>query len=509
MVCLETFTKQPSRRQAKCPYCDVKACVKCTQTYLLGITEDPHCMGCRKAWSRSVLDELLLVGWLNGEYKKRRENILLDRERSRLPAAQIIIERQKEAEERVPNLQILEKEIAKINRELDAAIHRLHREQTIISDLRAGRAPTTSGGVKTSTEPKRQFVMPCPAANCRGFLSSAYKCGVCDIYCCSQCREVKGKQHDAPHECNPDVVKSVEALKKQCRNCPECGTSIFRVEGCAQMFCTQCNTPFDWTTGKKITTGAIHNPHYFEYLRKVGGGDMPRNPGDIPCGGRLPEAWAFQSRILMPIEQVIKETYVENDTKKLATELKKNVRMLYDGLRWVHHVQLVEIPRNTNNAEDMDNTDYNLRYLKQEIDEKRWKQLLQQKEKRRMKREEVRQVLEAFCATCVDIYAPLLALTTQSILNTERGRITYTIPSMDTFKSGIEKAMKQITSLRKIFNHGMLEISRRFKCQVPSMDDNLRIRSTKYSRSTGIESDPDEGEEETSATNVLVPMRAD
>lgn len=278
------------------------------------------------------------------------------------------------------------------------------------------------------------------------------------------------------------------------------------LRNCSQMFCTQCNTPFDWTTGKKITTGAIHNPHYFEYLRKVSGGEMPRNSGDIPCGGRLPDAWAFQSRILMPIEQVIKETYVENDTKKLATGLKKNVRMLYDGLRWIQHVQHVEIPRNTNNAEDMDNTDYNLRYLKQEIDEKRWKQLLQQKEKRRMKREEVRQVLEAFCATCVDIYAPLMGLTTQSILNTERGRVSYTIPSMDTFKSGIEKAMKQITSLRKIFNCGMLEISRRFKCQVPSMDDNLRIGSTKYSRSTGIESDPDEGEEETSATNVLVQI---
>jgi hypothetical protein len=84
-ICIEKFTKQPHRKEAKCPYCDIKACTTCTQTYLIGTHEDPHCMGCRRGWTREVLDTILLTTWINGDYKKRREDILFDRERSRLP----------------------------------------------------------------------------------------------------------------------------------------------------------------------------------------------------------------------------------------------------------------------------------------------------------------------------------------------------------------------------------------------------------------------------------------
>jgi hypothetical protein len=38
--------------------------------------------------------------------------------------------------------------------------------------------------------------------------------------------------------------------------------------------------------------GTIHNPHYYQFLQKQNAGVMPRNPGDVVCGG-LPEIWAM------------------------------------------------------------------------------------------------------------------------------------------------------------------------------------------------------------------------
>ena len=39
------------------------------------------------------------------------------------------------------------------------------------------------------------------------------------------------------------------------------------VRNCDQMYCIQCNTAFSWKTNQ-IETGRIHNPHYYEQLRK-------------------------------------------------------------------------------------------------------------------------------------------------------------------------------------------------------------------------------------------------
>jgi hypothetical protein len=52
------------------------------------------------------------------------------------------------------------------------------------------------------------------------------------------------------------------------------------------MWCTadNCKTAFSWNSGK-IINGTIHNPHYYEWLRRNNNGEIPRNPGDIPCGG--------------------------------------------------------------------------------------------------------------------------------------------------------------------------------------------------------------------------------
>ncbi len=456
-VCIETFTKQPSRKQAKCPYCDVKACVGCTQQYLLSITEDPHCMGCRKAWSREVMDQLLLVTWINGDYKKHRETVLTDRERSRLPAAQIIVERQKSAKERYPIRDKIMDNIRELELQIAILRSNYYTESRRIELLLAGQDPFATGtATKAREEERRVFVMPCPAGDCRGFLSQAYKCGVCDIYVCPECREVKGLQRDSPHTCDANNVATVQKMKKECRPCPECGVSIFKIEGCDQMFCTACNTPFSWTTGKKVVVGAIHNPHYFEYLRKVNGGSLPRAPGDIPCLALLPGAWEYDRQV----------------TRRFMIGGMKETTDLYQGLMQLTHIHAVEIPAVTVRAEDQDNTDYNVAYLIKNIDEARWKQLIQQKEKKRMKKDELRMRYEAFVAACVDIFGRIM---NQSRNLTRTGKEETVL-----MQRYIKETHEQFTQMVQIFNESMMEISRRYKCTVLTLDSAFKRNRTKF-----------------------------
>jgi hypothetical protein len=130
--------------------------------------------------------------------------------------------------------------------------------------------------------------------DCRGFLSSQWKCGTCDTKICNNCNELKETPdtHGIEHLCKPENVASMELLNKDTKPCPECATMIYRISGCPQMFCTNCNTPWDWGTGRKIT-GVIHNPHYYDFVRN-GREGTGRNHGDIPCGG-LPDVYTFNS----------------------------------------------------------------------------------------------------------------------------------------------------------------------------------------------------------------------
>lgn len=476
-ICTETFTKVPSRKQAKCPYCPIKACVKCTQTYLIGTHEDPHCMGCRKGWTREVLDSFCLITWLDKDYKHHRQTVLVDRERSRLPAAQIMAENMKEAEKRMPHLEAIKKELEEAHRQVALITNMLIDEQTRIAALKRGESidEGTTSTEKAVTE-KRAFVMPCPATGCRGFLSTAYKCGICENYTCPDCREVKGAHKDTAHTCDPNTVASVQALKKECKNCPECGANIFRIHGCSQMFCTNCHTAFDWGTGKKVTHGAIHNPHYYDYVRQLNGGVMPRAAGDIPCGDGLPGVWQFDR-----IMRGIPASY--NDLKN----------SLYSALRTINHIRHVEIPNQTNHAEDTDNMQYNVQYLRGLITEKRWKQVLQTREKRRMRRDEIRLRMEAICGAASDVFAYYMDAINKIPNNLPKG--TDLLKNEKVVSSEIVKQFEnlniQLGKLRTMFNKELEVVSYRYRCMTPYINVDFTLgkqradRTGKKSVSTG------------------------
>lgn len=108
---------------------------------------------------------------------------------------------------------------------------------------------------------------PCPRAGCKCLLvGTSTECPGCTARVCLACEEeeVAG----APHACSPDAVASVREIRRSTRPCPDCGASIFRISGCAQMFCTACKfCVFDFKTGMRVPAGsALHNPHMWTSL---------------------------------------------------------------------------------------------------------------------------------------------------------------------------------------------------------------------------------------------------
>ena len=273
-ICFEKFT---STRRKKVPCknheCDEECCLACFERHLLESENiDPKCMFCSENIPFSHIRDYCSNEFCNKKFHLKRTNTEYERQMSLLPTSQHLAALEVEREKYRKEIAIYDDEI----RKLRDRIWEIEREKNRVP------YPTTEG-VKNSEDNKITFTQKCPSEDCNGFLSSSWKCGICDKYYCSKCHESLRIRNDPEHECDEDTVKTIQAIKKDSKPCPKCATYIFKINGCDQMWCPNCKTAFSWKTGK-IETGTIHNPHYFQFLRDVGNGNIPRQPGDVaPC----------------------------------------------------------------------------------------------------------------------------------------------------------------------------------------------------------------------------------
>jgi hypothetical protein len=180
--------------------------------------------------------------------------------------------------------------------ECDTCIYN-QNEETVYSLKEQINTINKKGG---QIKERKIFIMKCQVNDCGGFLSQQYKCGLCTKFTCSACYMPK----DENHICNPDDVASTKMIKDETRPCPKCSTRIYKIDGCDQMWCTDCKTAFSWKTGT-IVNGNVHNPHYYEYLRNTEGSvpraDEPYNP----CGDILDEYQirAFRQKFMIHLNK--------------------------------------------------------------------------------------------------------------------------------------------------------------------------------------------------------------
>ena len=239
----------------------------------------------------------------------------------------------------------------------------------------------------TKKDEEKKFIKACPANECRGFLSSAYKCGICEKFFCSDCEIEKVSRNDEDHVCNEDIKASIAMLKKNTRPCPKCSTPIEKSEGCDQMYCIvpNCKTAFSWKTGK-IDKGIIHNPEYYRQQRELNNGEIPRNVGDNPCGG-VPE--------------------YHDVGRKLRLNNINNIHWAgYHQL--INHIRFALIRDLPTDIANVNYEDLRVKYIVGDIDEEKWKKNLKIKIKKSEKDFNIYQILDMYVHASTDLFLNLM-----------------------------------------------------------------------------------------------------
>lgn len=242
-------------------------------------------------------------------------------------------------------------------------------------------------GEDANKKERREFIMRCPGVECRGFLSTAYKCGTCSKKTCSACTEVIADEEGAPeHVCKPESVESTKAIKKETRPCPKCAAPIYKIDGCDQMWCTNggCNTAFSWDTGR-VVAGRVHNPHYYEWVRRTGGGVAPREVGDIPCGG-IPAYHQFSQPFFS------KYTMITSKVRNPLFEIHRRAVEIEEAL-----------PRYPQQVPALMNKDINVAYLMNKMTEEEWIVALEHADTKFQKKREIGQILHTLVTATADI----------------------------------------------------------------------------------------------------------
>ena len=437
-----------TRKTVSCPYCEFTACRKCCETYILGETTS-KCMNppCNREWTRQFIAKAFADVFLSKRLKKKREEILFDIERSLLPATQPIVERllrpqrvNNEIEEVCREIAILDSQNSSLNycpsvnfesnipkhlpqywqelrkwqqqfetirnnnndiqrkkynkRELKEKINQLKNRLIVLQNEREALYQESLYGVNPRAEqPQRQraeFIRACPDNDCRGFLSTQWKCGVCEKWSCPQCHEVKGVNRDVEHVCNTDTVASVRLISNDTKPCPSCGKGIFKISGCDHMWCTQCHTGFSWRTGNIQRDGM--NPHFFEWALR-NGNNVPRNPVDNnPCQ---------QNRLNYTLFTTIRNLLLyKHPAHPLSNSCADLIMHLVQN---AIHMQGIIMPRYAiRNREDR-NENLRIDYMMNKLSEEDFKLILQRNEKKHQKYREIHNIFDLLKTTVTDI----------------------------------------------------------------------------------------------------------
>ena len=308
----------------------------------------------------------------------------------------------------------------------------------------------------------------CASKDCRGFTQpngDHHHCHMCGQQTCSACCQ----SWTNDHRCDEHVLATIKLIRQTSTRCPGCGFRIHRIAGCPQMFCTECGTPFDYHTGRKLN-GSWHNPHRIDGAR--------RSTNEIADLSDIRTCETIYERVFPDRARDNYHRAIYNGVEHLQTQVLRRYRCNISSS--------LELQR--------------VKYLTGEIDEKKWRSQIWSLERKNNRYREIRAVLTTLIHSGRDICLNLANIELerrdrrfQRHNNSRRnrrfrqnGRSRETDRSRKTNRSSTpdsetdnkllmaDALLEQARQLASQATETLRRIRQRFKCMVPLIDDRWR-----------------------------------
>lgn len=237
-ICDEPYNKT-SRVSVCCTACKHSVCRGCLTNWLRSSTTTaPSCMECKRSYEPMELSEQLPQSWMKTEFRQAIGRWLIHESKAwEIEAKANAIKENK-------------------MKELQTSLTQIHEEIRILrarAEVIRNQIDEVRDSVVTDVS-----VINCPVTNCKGWVIPGMQCSICKSQVCRECEGLS----EEGHVCDPNVLSTLQTIKQVSKNCPRCSAPIQRIEGCNQMWCTNCNGAFNWDSGKVVTSlRNFFNPH--------------------------------------------------------------------------------------------------------------------------------------------------------------------------------------------------------------------------------------------------------
>jgi len=445
-ICISPFNKS-TNQNISCLKCHEGCCLKCIKTFLCSSKSDPTCMFCNEILSKYDLIKMKLPkSYLDKEYKLIRQDILFNNDKSHFQEAFVYVpeyvihynnhteylNKVNESHRYLYNMDegtrdnlflkmdsfnrltksligggkdvdVILKKLLTLSKNKEMIEYKKHTELLYANKKKldvcnntikrlSDRIKSERSGVKRR---KQILTLFCQENSCNGMLNEKSNCITCKKSYCSKCNTTLTENH----KCSENDIKSFDSIKKQTKSCPECFIPIYKIQGCDQMFCTSCHTPFSWNTGNVLSdTGFFHNPHYMEHLDN--GGDNIFDGGRFRREQQVPILWQDLSLQLI----------------NLNISRRNEIRELYRRL-----IELFDIKLNRF-TEDPNKKVERVKFLSNEISPMQYKQFLSKEDNKKEFLYNIDKIYEVFYNKVFDLL---------------KGFIPPSSNCMDNFKSNL------------------------------------------------------------------------